>query len=431
MKKLSFLLYLSFSFSCSFGQIVNIPDVNFKNRLVNTNCAQLTSPAWLTDVDTNNDGEIQVTEAQQVLKLDVSTNEFNTNGNIFNLDGLQSFTNLTELNCKGNSISMLEVSSFPNLLKLDCSYNQLTDLNLTGVSNLTSLNCSKNLLTQLDVFGLTNLQLIYCIYNNLTQLDLSGLTALQNFQADVNPMSNLILGNNGALEFLVVSENELTALDLQQTPNLKYLEASANAITDLNFSGLNQLRNVDVSSNNLSSIDLSQNPLLNALFCTNNPNLSTINVRNNLLSGGDPDLLYWPFRFENLPNLASICMDEGEQDWLQFTSYNSGGNAQVFGGPNCNIPLEIGTNSSSEFDWENTFVVAPNPGKSNVSISSTASAVLKSITVYNALGQFIQAVPVFNPTTNLNLDVSHFSAGSYVLKLTTDRGNSFVKFVKL
>jgi hypothetical protein len=161
MKKLHFsLLFTCFSI-VSFGQIVNIPDANFKSRLVSTNCAQLTSPAWPTDVDTNNDGEIQVSEAVNVLKLDVSTNEFNTVGNIISLEGLSNFSNLTELNCKGNAIANLDISPFTNLMTLECSYNQLTNLDVSSLVHLLDLRCSKNQLTQLNVNGLTNLKLIF------------------------------------------------------------------------------------------------------------------------------------------------------------------------------------------------------------------------------------------------------------------------------
>ena len=58
------------------GQIVNIPDANFKNRLINTLCVEVGgdfSPD--RDVDTNNDGEIQVSEALSVNMLFVDSAE--------------------------------------------------------------------------------------------------------------------------------------------------------------------------------------------------------------------------------------------------------------------------------------------------------------------------------------------------------------------
>ena len=45
------------------SQIVNIPDANFKYELVNGGVADLGNGVW-EDVDTNNDGEIQVIEAE-------------------------------------------------------------------------------------------------------------------------------------------------------------------------------------------------------------------------------------------------------------------------------------------------------------------------------------------------------------------------------
>lgn len=59
MKNIYTFLFL---LSCTFlnAQIVNIPDANFKNALIDEG------------VDTNNDGEIQVSEAEVVLNLNVS-----------------------------------------------------------------------------------------------------------------------------------------------------------------------------------------------------------------------------------------------------------------------------------------------------------------------------------------------------------------------
>ncbi len=431
MKKLYFFLSLLCCTSLSFGQIVNIPDVNFKNRLVYTNCAQLPSPPWPTDVDSNNDGEIQVSEAANVLTLDVATNEFNTVGNILSLDGLANFINLRELNCKGNAIANLDVSPFTNLITLECSYNQLTNLDVSGLSNLEDLRCSKNQLTQLNVTGLNNLKLIYCIYNNLTQIDLSGLTALENFQCDGNEMTNIAFSNNGALKYLACSENALTSLDLQALPNLLSLYAVSNGITALDFNGLNFLTTVELGLNSLTQIDVSQAPLVNQLNCSNNPNLTNINVRNNYFSYGDPDLLYFPFRFDDLPSLSTICMDDGEQNWLIYTNYNSSGNVQVFGGPNCDIPLVIDTNSTSDFDLKNTVVLYPNPAENTVNVSVAPSVNIQSISIYNPLGQLVKTLTANEINTSLAIDVTTLKTGTYFMEINSNQGKKTKKFVKL
>lgn len=414
----------------TFGQILNIPDANFKNRLVNTNCAQLGSPTWRTDVDVNNDGEIQVSEAANVLELDLSTSPYNTTNDIISLDGLANFTNLTELDCSGNSIASSEFSALVNLTNLDCSYNQLTALDVSGLPNLVDLRCSKNQLSELSISGLLNLKLVYCVYNNLTQLDLSGLTALEGLQCDSNQLSSLVLGNNPAVKLLSVTDNLLTSLNIQATPNLEYLWASFNTLSTLNFNGLDHLTEVNVISNALTSIDLSQAPLVNNLYCNNNPNLTSINVRNNYWSWGDPDLLFFPFRFEELPSLTTICMDDGEQNWLINTNYNASGNALVFGGPDCNIPLEISTSSTSDFDLGKLISVYPNPVEDYLKIEANAAISVQSISLYNLLGQKFKTFPGNESGAAATIDASNLKSGTYFIEIDTDKGKAIKKFIK-
>lgn len=413
------------------GQIVTISDSNLKNMLLHTNCAQLTNPTWLTDVDVNNDGEIQLTEAANVLKLDISTNEFNNSGNINNLNGLESFPNLTELNCKGNSIANLDASVFPNLTKLDCSYNQLTQLNVSGLSQLTQLNCSKNHLTQLNIQNLTDLKILYCIFNNLTQINLSGLTELENFQADVNQLNDVVLANNIGLKLLSIPGNLLTHLDIQSAPNIESLSLNTNNLSSLNFTGLSHLRYVDVSNNLFTDINLSQTPLLNSLTCVNNPNLTTINVRNNYISWGDSDLLDFPFRFEDLPNLSSICMDNGEQNNLINTNYNVSGNVLIFGGENCDIPLQISTAATSDFSLNNRIDLYPNPAENAINLNVPSNFHVQSLNIFNSLGQIVKTEVFKNDSVIPTINISNLKTGTYFVEIHTDSGKTTQKFIKL
>ena len=71
MKKLIFSLTLLFGcLAAATAQIVNIPDANFKNALVNGICVD-TDGDTIGDisVDSDNDGEIQVAEALAVIRL--------------------------------------------------------------------------------------------------------------------------------------------------------------------------------------------------------------------------------------------------------------------------------------------------------------------------------------------------------------------------
>ncbi len=98
MKHLLLTLILLTSFFAS-GQIVNIPDANFKNALLNYN----------PPIDTNGDGEIQVSEAEVVSFLNVQ------NKNISDMTGIEAFINLISLTCTYNSITSLDVSQSTSL----------------------------------------------------------------------------------------------------------------------------------------------------------------------------------------------------------------------------------------------------------------------------------------------------------------------------
>ena len=58
-----FIFFLGFNLN---ARLINIPDANFRNALVNTNCVSLNSAypfSGTMDGDLNNDGEISGSEA--------------------------------------------------------------------------------------------------------------------------------------------------------------------------------------------------------------------------------------------------------------------------------------------------------------------------------------------------------------------------------
>lgn len=177
------------------AQIINIPNAAFKNTLVTSACVILPNQAY-DDVDTNNDGEIQLGEALAVTKLDISDR------GLTNISGIESFTNLTYLSCTSNALGgELNVSMLTNLTDLECSSCQLTSLNVDGLTHLTRLFAFSNNFTALDLSntavvdfylgGCTSLQYLnikngFTTYNCAILLDgssschfWSGCTALQ------------------------------------------------------------------------------------------------------------------------------------------------------------------------------------------------------------------------------------------------------------
>src|SRR5690606_36947490 len=124
------LIFFATTLSCQ-GQIVNIPDANFKNALVNGLSVNVDgSYMRVADADTNNDGEIQVSEADAVLGLFVDSK------NIVSLIGLEYFINLERLEFDYNDVQNVNLNTLSRLKWLDCYSNQLTEIDLTSNQDL-------------------------------------------------------------------------------------------------------------------------------------------------------------------------------------------------------------------------------------------------------------------------------------------------------
>jgi hypothetical protein len=146
MKKIYFLLLLC-SFSLfSFGQIINIPDADFKNALINSFCTDTDQNGVSDqDIDTDNDGEIQVSEALATTNLRLSNN------GITSLDGIESFTNLQYLFCSLISLGNIHLSGLPNLIDFACSSCQLFEITVDNLPSLQNFNVPENFLTSIDL----------------------------------------------------------------------------------------------------------------------------------------------------------------------------------------------------------------------------------------------------------------------------------------
>ncbi|WP_163410959.1 DUF7619 domain-containing protein [Flavobacterium ajazii] len=200
MKKIYFLVLALCFFNSLSAQVINFPDAKLKAKLlsaVNGNTVPVASvqyfnpgyPSYYNGIDTNNDGEIQISEALLIKSLDIS------NANITDLTGLSYFSNLHTLFCHNNKISNLsEVNAIPGLVQFQMNYN-------TGLS-------------QIDLSNLINLKTLTCISDKLTLLNVS---------------------NNVSLESISCQDNKLTSLDVSNCPNLKWLVSFYNQLQFLNI----------------------------------------------------------------------------------------------------------------------------------------------------------------------------------------------------
>ncbi|MBC7641695.1 MAG: T9SS type A sorting domain-containing protein [Flavobacterium sp.] len=279
MKKLYFTLVAFIFLAVTNAQIINIPDANFKAKLLaaspNNQIAKNLAGNYFK-IDINNDGEIQQSEALQTKVLNVPFSQ------ILNLNGIEYFNKLTIFNCSTNQITILNVSSLTLLVSFDCSDNLLTSLNVNNLTSLMNLNCGINLLTNLNISALTSLKTLKCDQNQLTSLNTNGLINLEILECNDNQLTNLNLSDSIALQTFDGQNNQLTSLNVNGLVNLQKLACPFNQLTSLNLTGLSALQNVGCQNNQLNNLFLNGLTSLEYLVCNNNQ-LSSLNLNSSSL----------------------------------------------------------------------------------------------------------------------------------------------------
>ncbi|WP_035672312.1 T9SS type A sorting domain-containing protein [Flavobacterium sp. 83] len=86
------------------------------------------------------------------------------------------------------------------------------------------------------------------------------------------------------------------------------------------------------------------------------------------------------------------------------------------------------TLGTPDFEFADYFSVYPNPVIDILNIGTKNAIEVKSMAIYDVLGQLIIAVP--NAQTVSKIDVSKLTIGNYFLKMNTNKGTSSVKFIK-
>ena len=296
--KTSIFLSVLFTAFCANTQIINFPDQNFKNILINN-----------LSINTNNDNEITVQEAA------VFSGGLSVSGNsIVNLSGVEYFTALTSFNCSSNCIANLNFSQNTNLVKLDCSFQELCGpinpppnfaLDFSNNSNLTYLDCGGNHITSINLSNnilLDTLELGQI--SELNDINLNNLINLKKLRIgggtpNTNNLQSIDISNSPFLENFYLSYlGNFDTIDLTNNTRLKWVNFSYTGVA--NILGLNELDSLniftciqcetngflDFSNNvNLEYIQIGGTQLENiSLKNGNNQNLVSVNI------GGSPNL---------------------------------------------------------------------------------------------------------------------------------------------
>jgi uncharacterized repeat protein (TIGR01451 family) len=279
------------------AQNINIPNIKFKNALLYSVCADTTGDDIPdSNVDFNEDNEIQLTEALLIKGLNLN------NKQITSLVGIEEFQNLKWLFCDKNFLGILNLQSNTSLELLTCTQSSLNSLILDGLTNLKQIGCTNNQLTQLNIQSLASLEGLWCQGNQLTSLDAQGLLNLKLLTCSLNP---------------------LTSLHVEGLANLIALDCSNSNLTNVNFTGLTNLVELNFDKGNITSFELQGLFNLKKLSCNDLGPMNTIIIKNlpnleTLSCGGNYDNYH--LLLDSLPNLRNL-----QCAWNKLTELNLSG----------------------------------------------------------------------------------------------------------
>lgn len=266
--------------------IIEIPDEHFKNALLTTNVIDTNGDGvGDRDIDLNNDGEIQRSEANLIEGLILNFNYYEL-GRYVDLKGIENFVNLKNLKMTGNHV----------FVEYD---NEMLIYDLSALKKLESLelsNLGTNKFKSLDLHGLDKLTVIKII-NSRPDYSVGGdeYRDPENF-VDVN-----LEGSNSLKEMYI--HNSFLNIDFCQVPSLEklefsYLEGGEPEVFD--FHCLTNLEWLDISDNHIVGLILKNSSVLNTLIAR--------------------DIGYGEDGFANYYYLEYICIDDIAKEFEQIAS---------------------------------------------------------------------------------------------------------------
>lgn len=366
----------------SYTQVVDIPDVNFKNALLTHDPV----------IDTNGDGEIQISEAENTFEINVSGKSIN------DLTGISSFSNITYLNCNYNQISNLDLSANVLLESLWCFDNQIINLNLIENLYLKDISCSGNQLTEIDLSNNNQLSFIQCANNLLSTLDVSNNPNLMHLYCWDNELNNIILESNYELDNLICFNNQLASLDIANCPSIYNISAQNNLFETLDFSETNNLKTIR---------------------CEDNELLTYINLKNGNNDYIDISGSGQTSRFYDLPNLETVCIDDINSDLAIYIE------EEVGHAINFIVTCDIGISES----LLNQIYVYPIPSMDIINIYFEENNITQ-YNIYNSLGEQVQFGKSVQPINEI--DISELPKGIYILSLFDKQNRIYSqKFIKI
>lgn len=271
-------------------EIIEIPDEYFKTLLISTNSIDTNADELGdSDIDLNNDGEIQISEAKNIngLILPIDYAEINR---AVDFTGINNFENLKQLIITGIDYAYLEPNS--DSIKISYDFSGLIQLEKVKLNHINSSYIEDINLSGLDKLKSANLDAIkpqyfvgdYDIPFNFTKMKLDGCIALE----------DLSLTNS----WLIIDYCEIPNL---KKLNLYYLEGGEPDVFDLHC--LTKLEWLDISENYFEGLILKNSSVLTYF-------------RADDIGSGYYDTNNWT----NYPFLEYICIDDIQDEIDQVST---------------------------------------------------------------------------------------------------------------
>ena len=228
------------------AQNINIPDAVFKNTLLSYQILDANSNTVM--LDSNNDGEIEVSEAALLSQININNNA------ITDLTGIRSFANVSSIWVQSTGITSINVDGMTNLSVINIRCTNLVSLSINGLPNLITLNSPNSNLSSIDFSQCPLLEDTRIENNNFTTVDFSNNPELFLVYLSDNPLNSVIFDNNLNLTIVQLNNTNLSELDLSNTstnspnrfsgfelannPNLNYINIKNGLLTYLGFSDI-------------------------------------------------------------------------------------------------------------------------------------------------------------------------------------------------
>ncbi len=276
MKKLLLLLNLMIGLLAS-AQI-NFPDAQFKAFLVGANASNaraFNASNQAIAIDTDLNGEIDLTEAAAVFRLRLESTI------VSDITGIQQFSGLNKLELYYNAITAIDVSGMATLTNLEIVENPVTALNVSGCTSLQALICTYTPLTSIDISGLTALTSVELNDNSsLADFTAVGCTSFASFGPNglLNTENLVNVNISGCTQFTNLSFSASNSVNVSNCTGLLSLSLFSPTLSSLNVTGCSALQNLYANNNSLTTLDLSGCTSLQLLEAHDNSQLSTINL---------------------------------------------------------------------------------------------------------------------------------------------------------